>query len=248
MRKQIASVALLAGLGLAVSLGSTAQAGPRAEAADPGSMSQSGPHANPQSGAEPNQSGAEPKMGAEPGSEQPGYEQQGNEQSGMGDVLEASQKRIADLTAQLEDAFEKQFQRNLVNQAELAQLISQVIQSFPQAAREKVKNHIDETFDKGGKAAGQMPADERNKAVTPPPKEKLGTTKQHLIGGWGWGGARGFGGLGAFGFPGMFWGGGWGAPGVWGGGWGTGWGMPALGGCFGGWGCGAGLGAGGWFW
>ncbi|HEX8790134.1 MAG TPA: hypothetical protein VF765_04230 [Polyangiaceae bacterium] len=232
MRKQIASVALLAGVGLAVSLGSTAQANAPAQATEgyPGSMSQPGPAAAPQPSEEP-------KMGAQPGNEQPG----------MVAAPEGSQARIADLTRQLEDAFEKQFEQNLVNQAQLAHMISDVIQAFPQAARERVKIHIDEVFDTGQKAAGQMPPEERTKAVTPPPPEKLGKTQQHLIAGWGWGGGAGFGGLGAFGFPGMYWGGGLGWPGAWG--WNS---FPAAGfvgqtTCINGW-CGAGLGNGGWFW
>lgn len=219
MRKQIASAALLGGLGLVLALGCSAQADTPTQAAEgsaPSSTSKSGP----------------PSTTAEPG------------------MPAGGQAQIANLTGQLEDAFAKQFEQNEVDQAKLARMIQDVIQSFPQPAQARVKIHIDEVFETGQKVASQMPQEERSKAVAPTPKEKLGTTQQGLLAGWGWGGGygRGFGGFGAFGFPSMYWG--WGgypstfsysypAAGYYGTGWGCGYG--------GAW-CGTGLGLGGWYW
>jgi hypothetical protein len=210
MRKEIASVALLAGLGLTVSLGSTARADDPAQ-------------------APPESSGN--------GSMTP--------QSAMPDAAEAGQARIASLTAQLEEAFEKQFEQNLVDQAALARMIADVVQAYPQPAQAKVKIHIDEVFETGKKLASQMPPAERTKAVTPPAKEKLGKTQQGLISGWGWGTPYGFGGFGAFGFPASYYYypsayySSYPSYGFYGTGSGCGWG--------GAW-CGSGLGLGGWYW
>ncbi len=218
MRKSIASAALLAGLGLGVAMGCSAQADTPAQAGEssaPDSMSRSGPATTPK---------------------------------GMPGAVEGGQARIADLTGQLEDEFAKQFEQNQIEQAKLAALIAQVVQAFPEPARAKVQIHIDAVFETGKKVAAQMPPEERSKAVAPTPKEKLGTTQQGLLTGWGWGGGwgRGFGGFGAFGFPGMYY---WGYPstyaysypayGYYGTGLGCGWG--------GAW-CGTGLGLGSWYW
>lgn len=181
MRKQIATGALLAGLGLAVTFGCTAQADSATQAPEstaPGCAS-SGAAASAQPGTE--LTGA-----AQPGAVAPG------------------QAHIADMTGQLENAFAKQFEQNAIDQAALTRLISDVVQAFPEAAQARVKIHIDEVFETGKKVASQMPSDQRTKAVTPPPKEQLGRTQQGQLAGWGWGSPYGFGGLGAFGFPSMY--------------------------------------------
>jgi hypothetical protein len=221
MRKQIASVVLVAGLGLAVALGSTAKADDPAQATGG-------------SGAAPM---APQSSSAQPSTEAP--------QSGMPSAAEAGQARIAELTAQLEDAYAQQFEQNAVDETALARMISDVVQAFPQPAQAKVKIHIDQVFEMGKKVASRMPPAERTKAVTPPAQEKLGKTQQSLLGGWGWGASRGFGGFGAFGWPASFYY----APSAFYssypayGFYGTGLGC----GGFGAW-CGTGLGLGGWYW
>lgn len=215
MRKQIASAAVLAGLGLGVAFGCSAQADDPAQAAE-GSSSESMPKSGP-STAQP-----QPSM------------------------FEAGQAQMADATARLEAAFEKQFEQAAIDRAALEKLITEAVQAFPEPARMRVRLRIDEVIETGQKVASQMTPAERTKAVTPVPKEKLGRTQQHLLTGWGWGGGTGFGGFGAFGFPGMYY---WGYPssyylsypayGYYGTGFGCGWG--------GGW-CGTGLGLGGWYW
>lgn len=239
MRKSIASAALLAGLGLGVAFACSAQADSSTQAVEgkaaegKGAQESSGPASMPSS-----EQAANPKAGEGPTSAQ----------QEMPGAVEDGQARIAQLTGQLEDEFAKQFEQNQIEQAKLSQLISQLVQAFPEAARARVQNHIDGVFEAGKKTAAQMPADERSKAVAPTPKEKLGKTQQGLITGWGWGGGwgRGFGGFGAFGFPGMY---SWGYPATYAysypsyGYYGTGYGC-GLGGAW----CGTGLGLGGWYW
>lgn len=212
MTKQIASVALLAGLGLAVSVGGSAQA-----AASPESCPESTGAAQP---------GYESKGAAEPGAAQPGTETTGAEQPGAEQpgAVEGGQARLADMTGQLENAYDQQFEQGNIDQAALARLIAAAVQAFPPAARGRVKIHIDEVFETGKNLASQMTPEQRRGAITPPKKEQLGRTQQAQLVGWGWGTPVGFGGLGAFGFPGMY-------------GWGNGVGF-----------YGTGLGLGGWYW
>lgn len=243
MRKQIASAAVLGGLGLVLTLG-TAQAETPKQAAECPTQAAGAPK---QAAEAPKQAPEGPMQAAEgptQAGEGAGPESMMNAQPGM---PQYGQAHVADLTGQLEDAFARQFEQNAIDQAKLAHMIAQVIQAFPEAARAKVKIHIDEVFETGQRVASQMPSEDRSKAVAPVPKEKLGTVQQHQLAGWGWGTARGFGGFGAFGFPGMFWGSGWGSPwlgaypavGYYGTGWGCG-----LGGAW----CGTGLGLGSWYW
>jgi len=179
-----------------------------------------------------------------------GQASSGAEQSAQASTTEAlqvarpqvdkdTQARMAESTLKLERAFSDQFVRGAIDREALSRPIQDAVQSFPEAARPEVQEHIDAVIDLGAQAAAQMTPEERADLAQPP--EKLDKSQQDLIGGWGWpGGGMGWGGMGGFGFPawGGGWGGGFGRP--WGGGM---WGGPGWGGGMGGWGRGWG---GGW--
>jgi hypothetical protein len=140
----------------------------------------------------------------------------------------SGQQRVADTTLKLENAFHDQFVRGKIDRSELTGPIADVLSAMPEAARPTLQAHIELVLQAGERLASQMTPEQRTAAAAPPAEEKVGTTEQAQLAGWGWGGAAGFGGFGAFGFPAMG---------------GFGWG--GLG--FGGLGFG-GLGMGRWFW
>jgi hypothetical protein len=158
---------------------------------------------------------------------------QASEPSPAEQAVSSTQQLIADTTQRLEKAFAEQFVKGQIDPAALAGPINDVVQAMPQASREQVQTHINDVLAHGQKLATEMTPEQRTVVATAPAKEEVGSTKQGIIGAWGWPGAMGWGGFGAFGFPGM--GLGWGAPGV--GGWGSGlgyglglgWGAPGLG-------------------
>jgi hypothetical protein len=111
------------------------------------------------------------------------------------------QAHVAEVTGKLEDAFTDQFVRGTIDRGALANAIDETVQAFPEAARPKVQAHIDEVLSTSEKLVPQLSPEERADAAAPP--EPLGTEEQAALRGWGWGRARGFGGVGAFGFPSM---------------------------------------------
>jgi hypothetical protein len=179
----------------------------------------------------------------------------------------SGQQRVADTTRKLENAFNEQFVHGKIDREALSGPISEVVEAMPEAARPKVKDHIELILKTGEQLASQMTPEQRAAAAEPPPAEKVGTTQQAQIAAWGWPGAAGWGGYGAFGFPGMFglgaglgWGG-YGTTGLYGAGYGLGYGTTGLYGTgygLGGYGLGygglgyglgwGGLGMGGWYW
>jgi hypothetical protein len=131
-------------------------------------------------------------------------------------VDKESRARIAESTLKLERVFTDQFVRGVIDREALAGPIKDAVESFPEAVRSQVKEHIDAVIDQGAQAASQMTPEERADMAQPP--EKLDKSQQDLIGGFGFPGGLGFGGMGAFGFPGFA--GGWGGFGGWRGGFG----------------------------
>jgi hypothetical protein len=124
----------------------------------------------------------------------------------------SGQQRVADATLKLENAFSDQFARGKIDRTSLAGPIGEVLDAMPEAARPRVKEHIELVLQNGERLASQMTPEQRADAVTPPQAESVGKTAQaQVVAGWGWGGMAGFGGFGAFGFPMMGFGGwGWG--------------------------------------
>jgi hypothetical protein len=167
---------------------------------------------------------------------------------------QAAQQRVAEATRKLESAFGDQFVNGKIDRSALAQPIADVIDAMPEAARPKVKDHVENVLQLAEKLSPQLTREQRSAVVEPPPPEKVGTTQHAIVTAWGWPGYAGWGGYGAFGFPGMYslgWGVGW--PGWgYGLGYGTAYGAStysAYGSAYGlgglGWG---GLGWGGWGW
>jgi hypothetical protein len=114
----------------------------------------------------------------------------------------AGQARLAETTQKLESAFSEQFVAGRIDRAALAPLVSEVVQSMPEAAKPKAQSHIDQVIQHGETLASQMAPDERALIAAAPAVENIGTTQAAQVAAWGWPGYAGFGGLGAFGFPG----------------------------------------------
>jgi hypothetical protein len=167
-----------------------------------------------------------------------------------------AQQRIADTTRKLEKVFSDQFAQGNIDRSALSQPISDVLEAMPEAARSKVKDHVEQVVQAGEKLSSQLTPEQRSVVVAPPDPEKVGTTQHALVTAWGWPGFAGWGGYGAFGFPGMYslgWGAGWPGWGF-GTGYGTAYGTTAAYGTYGAYGLGGlgfgglGLGWGGWYW
>jgi hypothetical protein len=148
----------------------------------------------------------------------------------------ADQARVAEVTLNLERAFSDQFVRGQIDRDALSSKIDDVVQAVPESARPTVKAHIDRIIAVGSQAALQMLPEARAEMAAPPAREKISSTAQAWLGGFGWGfpNVAGWGGLGAFAFPTMY-------------GFGTGCGFGACGLGMGGLGWGMG-GLGGWAW
>jgi hypothetical protein len=119
-------------------------------------------------------------------------------------VQETGQERIAATTQKLESAFNEQFVRGKIDRAALSGAIDDVVEAMPEAARPKVKDHIELVLQHGERLAAQLTPEQRAEAAAPPAPEKIGKTQQAQVTGWGWPGYGGWGGYGAFGFPAMY--------------------------------------------
>jgi hypothetical protein len=117
---------------------------------------------------------------------------------------EAAQQRVAAATQKLENAFNDQFVPGKIDRAALSGAINDVVEAMPEAARPKVKDHIELVLQTAEKLASQLTPEQRAEAAAPPPPEKVGKTQQAQVAAWGWPGAAGWGGYGAFGFPAMY--------------------------------------------
>jgi hypothetical protein len=116
----------------------------------------------------------------------------------------AAQQHVATATQKLEDAFNEQFVRGKIDRAALSSAMNDVVEAMPEAARPKVKEHIELVLQTGERLTSQLTPEQRAAAVAPPPPEKVGKTAQAQVAAWGWPGYAGFGGYGAFGFPAMY--------------------------------------------
>jgi hypothetical protein len=116
----------------------------------------------------------------------------------------AAQQNLAATTQKLEDAFNGQFVRGKIDRAALSGAIDDVVEAMPEAARPKVKDHIELVLQTGEKLVTQLTPEQRAAAVAPPAAERVGRTQQAQVAAWGYPGVAGFGGYGAFGFPAMY--------------------------------------------
>jgi hypothetical protein len=126
--------------------------------------------------------------------------------SAQAEPAPADQARIAETTRKLEDAFRDQFLTGNIDRRALSAPIAEVVRAMPEAARPRVREHIDEVLRTGADLAARMTPEERAAASAPPAPETTSKTQQAIVSGWGWPNYGGFGGYGAFGFPGMYYG------------------------------------------